>query len=200
MTAARFNAATVTAAYNDDAVAEMAACDSAATVKAAARFSAAALKDTVRTAAPSTLHCWIGARTLKCWFGTRTLRRWIQARALRRWIGAVTAVYLNAATVTAPYFGATKVEAACFNTATVAAVCLNTATVTEAAQFDAAAVKDTMRTAAPCTAQMLHWLRIPAVIIGYYRIWSDPMSQPQCLQPSALQWPTTFLWLLRWRA
>ena len=60
MTAARFNAATVTAAYNDDAVAEMAACDNAATVKAAAQFGAAALKDTMRTAAPSTaqtMHC-----------------------------------------------------------------------------------------------------------------------------------------------
>jgi hypothetical protein len=59
VTAARFNAATVTAAY-DDAVAELTACDNAATVKAAAQFGAAALKDTMRTAAPSTaqtLHC-----------------------------------------------------------------------------------------------------------------------------------------------
>jgi hypothetical protein len=63
VTAARFNAATVTAAY-DDAVAGMAACDDAATVKAAAQFDAAALTDTMRTATPSTLHYWIGARTL----------------------------------------------------------------------------------------------------------------------------------------
>jgi len=54
---------------------------------------------------------------------------------------AVTAACFDAATVTASYFGAATVVAAGFSAATVA----------EAAQFGTAALKDTMRTAAPST-------------------------------------------------